>query len=111
MAKITNFVHTAKIFRNLFYICTDNNIINADIMIRKYYEVSCDICGKLINSYNNYKPSIQQLRKDCDRVVISHGRLVTICQECNSKDERVLKQRIIEVVAKDICDNEVQCEI
>lgn len=70
--------------------------------IIKYYEVSCDICGAGIKHYIHYKPSIKQLRKDCGRVVINNGKIVTICNECNSKDEHVLKQRIIEVITNDI---------
>lgn len=70
--------------------------------VRKYYEVSCDICGKTINHYNHYKPSLKQLQKDCGRIVISNGKVVTICDKCNKKDERVIKQRVIEVIANDI---------
>ena len=71
----------------------------------KWYEVCCDICGAGINHYMHYKPSINQLKEDCGKVVISHGKLVTICENCNEMDEYTLKQRIIEIVANDILIN------
>ena len=71
----------------------------------KWYEVCCDICGAAINHYLHYKPSIKQLREDCGKVVISHGKLVVICKNCNKMDENTLKQRIIEIVADDMLIN------
>lgn len=71
----------------------------------KCYEVCCDICGAAINHYLHYKPSIEQLKEDCGKVVISNGRLVTICENCNEMNEYTLKQRIIEIVAKDMLIN------
>lgn len=71
----------------------------------KYYKVCCDICGAYINHYVHYKPSINQLKEDCGKVVISHGKLVTICENCNKMDENTLKQRIIEIVADDMLIN------
>ena len=68
----------------------------------KWYEVCCDICGAAINHYLHYKPSIKQLREDCGKVVISNGKLVVICKNCNKINENVLKQRIIEIVADDM---------
>lgn len=68
----------------------------------KWYNVCCDICGTTINNYFHYKPSIKRLKEDCGKVVISHGKLVTICENCNKMDEYTLKQRIIEIVADDI---------
>lgn len=71
----------------------------------KCYEVYCDICGAAINHYVHYKPSIEQLKEDCGKVVISHGKLVTICENCNKMNEYTLKQRIIEIVANDMLIN------
>lgn len=71
----------------------------------KCYEVRCDICGATINHYVHYKPSIEQLKEDCGKVVISHGKLVTICENCNEMNEYTLKQRIIEIVADDMLIN------
>lgn len=71
----------------------------------KCYEVCCDICGAGINHYLHYKPSIKQLREDCGKVVISHGKLVVICKNCNEIDEYTLKQRVIEIVADDMLIN------
>ena len=70
--------------------------------VTKWYEVCCDICGAAINHYFHYKPSIKQLREDCGKVVISHGKVVTICETCNEMDENTLKQKIIKIVADDI---------
>lgn len=70
--------------------------------VRKYYEVSCDICGKTIIYYNHYKPSLKQLREDCERIVINNGKVVSICDECNRKDEKVIKQKVIEIIVNDI---------
>lgn len=71
----------------------------------KCYEVCCDICGAAINHYVHYKPSIEQLKEDCGKVVISHGKLVTICENCNEMYTDILKQRIIEIVANDMLIN------
>lgn len=71
----------------------------------KYYEVCCDICGASINHYVHYKPSIKQLREDCGKVIISHGKLVVICKNCDEMDKDTLKQRIIEIVANDMLIN------
>ena len=71
----------------------------------KWYEVCCDICGTAINHYLHYKPSIKQLREDCGKVVISYGKLVIICKNCNKMGEDILKQRIIEIIADDMLIN------
>lgn len=68
----------------------------------KYYEVCCDICGAYINHYVHYKPSINHLKEDCGKVVISHSKVITICENCNEMDKNTLKQRIIEVATNDI---------
>lgn len=48
-----------------------------------------------------FKPSLKHLKEDC-KIVLTQKRVVTICNECNDKDEFILKQRIIEVVANDM---------
>lgn len=50
--------------------------------VRKYYEVTCDKCGQVINHYIYYKPSLKQLRKDCGIVRINNGKIITICEDC-----------------------------
>ena len=51
----------------------------------KWYEACCDNCGAVINHYIHYKPTIKELKKDCGRVVIRNGTVITICDECNKK--------------------------
>ena len=53
--------------------------------ITKWYEACCDNCGAVINHYIHYKPAIKELKKDCGRVVIRNGTVITICDECNKK--------------------------
>lgn len=53
--------------------------------IRKYYEVTCEVCFKVINHYNHYKPSLKQLRKDCGIVRINNGNIYIICKDCAEK--------------------------
>lgn len=67
---------------------------------RIHYVVHCDICNKTITCYD-FKPSLKQLKEDC-KIVLTQKIVVTICNECNDKDEFILKQRIIEVVANDM---------
>lgn len=52
-------------------------------MIRKYYEVSCDICGKTIIHYNGYAPTNKELKKVCGLFRINNGKRITICEACN----------------------------
>ena len=59
--------------------------------IRKYYEVTCEVCSKVINHYSSYKPSLKQLRKDCRIVRINNGKIRIVCKDCveakNNKDK------------------------
>lgn len=50
--------------------------------IRKYYEVTCEVCSKVINHYSSYKPSLKQLRKDCGIVRINNGKIRIVCKDC-----------------------------
>lgn len=51
-------------------------------MIRKYYEVSCDVYGKTIKHYNSYVPTNKELREICGVFVIRNGKRITICEAC-----------------------------
>ena len=53
--------------------------------ITKWYEACCDNCGAVINHYIHYKLTIKELKKDCGRVVIRNGTVITICDECKKK--------------------------
>lgn len=50
--------------------------------VRKYYEVTCDVCGKVIKRYNGYVPSNKELRKVCGEFAIHNGKRITICEAC-----------------------------
>ena len=58
--------------------------------ITRWYEACCNNCGAVINHYIHYKPTIKELKKDCGRVVIRNGKVITICDECNKKNKRNL---------------------
>lgn len=58
------------------------NEIEKKMSIRKYYEVTCEVCSKVINHYSHYKPSLKQLRKDCGIVRINNGKIRIVCKDC-----------------------------
>ena len=47
-------------------------------MIKKWYEVSCDLCGKGLNHYAELKPTCTDLRRDGFQVNIFIVNLVII---------------------------------
>ena len=53
--------------------------------IVKWYEVSCDICGKAINHYR-YRPTTNDL-KECGVKIkrINKSEIKIICDECVNK--------------------------
>ena len=55
--------------------------------IYKYYEMSCDICGKAINRYL-YRPTRSDLKKDGGVMKYVNGKVKIICQECLNKKDR-----------------------
>lgn len=57
-------------------------------MIKKQYEVSCDLCGHGLNYYADLKPTPTDLRKDGIKVRINNGKIFTYCDECFSKIKR-----------------------
>jgi len=44
-------------------------------MIKKWYEVSCDLCGKGLNRYAELKPTCTDLRRDGSKVKINNGKV------------------------------------
>ena len=52
--------------------------------IIKIYEVKCDGCGKLIDTFIGYKPSLQKLRRS-SIVKIKNGHTLTWCMSCYKK--------------------------
>lgn len=50
-------------------------------MIRKWYEVSCDLCGAGLNHYA-FSPTPTDLRKDGIKVIIRNGKKLTFCDKC-----------------------------
>lgn len=44
-------------------------------MIKKWYEVSCDLCGKGLNHYAELKPTCTDLRRDGFKVKINNGKV------------------------------------
>ncbi len=57
-------------------------------MIRKIYEVSCDLCGFGLNHYVGFKPTCTDLKKDGVKVIIYNGKIHTYCDECYNKIKR-----------------------
>lgn len=51
-------------------------------MIKKWYEVSCDVCGYGLNHYANLKPTPTDLRRDGIKVRINNGKIFVFCDEC-----------------------------
>ena len=51
-------------------------------MIKKRYEVSCDLCGNGINHYAELKPTCTDLRRDGFKVKINNGKVFVFCKEC-----------------------------
>lgn len=56
-------------------------------MILKQYILSCDKCGKVIDTYFHYKPSMKQIRKDAGAVRINNGHIRVICKDCANEVE------------------------
>ena len=54
-------------------------------MIIKWYEVSCDMCGRGLNHYGRLKPTPTDLRRDDIKVIINNGKVHTYCEECYNK--------------------------
>lgn len=44
-------------------------------MIKKRYEVSCDLCGNGLNHYAELKPTCTDLRRDGFKVKINNGKV------------------------------------
>ena len=64
-------------------------------MIEKWYEVSCDLCGQVINHYIGNKPTTEELKEDGAVLYKSH---IFCCEKCYDKfkqkeDERRYKIR------------------
>jgi hypothetical protein len=53
-------------------------------MIRKWYEVSCDLCGRVFKNYT-FRPSPTSLRHEGIKVIFRNGKIFTFCKECNDK--------------------------
>lgn len=53
-------------------------------MIRRWYEVSCDLCGYGLNHYS-FSPTPTVLRQDGIKVIIRNGKRLTYCEECYKK--------------------------
>lgn len=45
--------------------------MNLNDIIKKWYEVSCDLCGKGLNHYAELKPTCTDLRRDGFKVKIN----------------------------------------
>lgn len=56
--------------------------------ITKYYELTCDKCGKIIKVYRHYKPSITEIRKEKIKMRINNGHIITYCEECITKKDK-----------------------
>lgn len=54
-------------------------------MIRKWYEVSCDLCGHVINHYVGLKPTPTDLRRYGIKVRINNGKTIVYCDGCFKK--------------------------
>lgn len=51
-------------------------------MIKKWYEVSCDMCGCRLNHYANLKPTPTNLRRDGIKVRLNNGKTFVYCEGC-----------------------------
>lgn len=51
-------------------------------MIKKWYEVSCDLCGRTINHYIRLKPTPTDLRRQGIKIRINNGKIFTYCEGC-----------------------------
>lgn len=60
-------------------------------MIKKWYEVSCDMCGVGLNHYAGLKPTTTELRRDGVKVIINNGKIHTYCVDCYNKVKRQKK--------------------
>ena len=54
--------------------------------VYKYYEVSCDVCGKVINHYP-YRPTRTDLKEDDAIMKYVNGKVKIICQDCLNKED------------------------
>lgn len=51
-------------------------------MIEKWYEVTCDYCGKALNHYINMKPTTKMLKEDD---IVVHNNHTFCDKECYTK--------------------------
>ena len=61
-------------------------------MIKKWYEVSCDLCGNGLNHYAELKPTCTDLRRDGIKVKINNGKVFVFCKECYEKIKKETKK-------------------
>lgn len=61
-------------------------------MIKKWYEVSCDLCGNGLNHYAELKPTCTDLRRDGFKVKINNGKVFVFCKECYEKIKKETKK-------------------
>lgn len=61
-------------------------------MIKKRYEVSCDLCGNGLNHYAELKPTCTDLRRDGFKVKINNGKVFVFCKECYEKIKKETKK-------------------
>lgn len=64
-------------------------------MIEKWYEVSCDLCGQVVNHYIGNKPTKEELNEDG---AVLYKTFIFCCEDCYNKfkqkeDERRYKIR------------------
>lgn len=57
-------------------------------MIIKKYILTCDKCGKVINTYYHYKPNMKRIREDDGIVRINNGHVWLICKDCANGREQ-----------------------
>ena len=51
-------------------------------MIKKWYEVSCDLCGCVLNNFPNLKPTPTDLRRYGFKIRINNGKTFVFCEGC-----------------------------
>lgn len=66
--------------------------MNLNAIIKKWYEVSCDLCGKGLNHYAELKPTCTDLRRDGFKVKINNGKVFVFCKECYEKIKKETKK-------------------
>lgn len=62
-------------------------------MIKKWYKVSCDLCGNGLNHYAELKPTCTDLRRDGFKVKINNGKVFVFCKECYEKIKKETNYR------------------